>query len=87
MLDYRGLISSLSVLELREFASIINSEILCRQNICSPVSHAESTTQSYTVDDFVDYRSNFLTPTERELVLAELEGLHFKKKSQSDGPG
>lgn len=84
MLDFRGFISSLSVLELRECASIINGEILGRQNNCSPVSRAEPTIQSYTVDDFVDYRPNFLNPTERELVMAECEGLHFKSKTSSD---
>ena len=81
MLDFRGFLSSLSVRELREYASIINGEILSR---CSPVSRAESTSQSYTVDDYVNYRSNFLNPTERELVMAECEGLHFKSKTPSD---
>ena len=84
MLDFRGLISSLSVIELREYASIINGEILSRHNNCSPVSRAESTSESYTVNDFVDYQSNFLNPTERELVMAECEGLHFKTKIPSD---
>ena len=81
MLDFRGFLSSLSVRELREYASMINGEILSR---CSPVSRAESTSHSYTVDDYVDYRSNFLDPTERELVMAECEGLHFNSKTPSD---
>ena len=85
MLDFRGQLSSLSTKQLREYASFINSELINRQVHFSPTSVlGECSPDSRTIDDFVDYRDNFIDNTDRELLSAECETLGFKRRAKSD---
>ncbi len=84
MADFRGLISALSLQQLREYASLINSELISRQLHPSPVSKGECTPDSKTVHDFVEFRDHFVDNTDRDLLLAECETLQFNRHTRSD---
>ncbi len=86
MVDFRGQVSSLSMRQLREYASVINMEIVRRQVQPSPVSNSvgESTPDLKTVQDYVDYREHFIDETDRDLLLAECGTLKFNARAKSD---
>ncbi len=88
MLDFRGHLPSLTIRQLREYASIINVELIKRQSH-SPASIGEVSSSSAThltrnVNDFVEYRPNFIDQTDGELLAAECETLKFSKHCKSD---
>ncbi len=65
---------------------MINMEIIKRQVQPSPVpcSVGESTPDSKTAQDYVEYREHFFDNTDRDLLLAECETLNFSRRAKSD---
>ena len=88
MLDFRGHLPSLTLRQLREYASIINLELIKRQTQ-SPTSVGEVSSSSSThvarnINDFVEYRHNYIDQTDGDLLAAECQTLNFSRHCKSD---
>lgn len=90
--DFAGFVSSLGIDQLRECSKLINSEIVKRlspetsQNnrlsIVSDNTSLQPTDKS--VEDFVYYKTDFISNEVKKSLLAECSSLNFLKRIKSD---
>ena len=88
VIDFQGLLPTLSHSQLREFSSFINLELIKRQTELTSATIVDSeptySPDPKNIDDFVEYREHFINKTEGDIVLAECESFNFIRKTKSE---